>query len=509
MLLAAVLLFTGITAGAQAFSLYFREVAKDGKIYLFNSDKQYRQFLADGQLAGDYIVTLPAYGPQGEEVVSENQLAVDIYNIKHDKEPSAPPPEPALGDVPGVVTRTDPPASTQLSDHAYIANNENLQLYMTLDTVGTLQALNNYRAFTFAPAGVKLAPISSGFQNAFGNLGFGARFGKRREIEMYFELYMDTWNHPSQTYGHEGYIVIHDIPSHARGLNLLHLLFAVIDLKVGQFEINYGDQGFHRSNNGNVKLNPLVGNYVMDPNTTEIGGEVYTKFNKINFLVGVSTGTSTENFVQGHGTAWHAKLWYTPVKPLRISASYYTVNHARTPATGGAVSTFFSGNRSGARYQSVLNGNPGITPQLRKDVTAWQGDIGWNGDRFYVYGHYGQVWDDDINAARAILPPRPVALKESWKYYAAEGAFNVTKNFYLAARFSGAHAMKIAGVSSDGKIERIQAGMGYHVSKHLLVKVEYVDQQYNDFRTNEPFANLQAWKSPGYHGAVAEFALYF
>ena len=49
----------------------------------------------------------------------------------------------------------------------------------------------------------------------------------------------------------------------------------IATLRVGHFEINYGDAHFRRTDNGNAIYNPFVGNYIMDAFTTEIGGEVY------------------------------------------------------------------------------------------------------------------------------------------------------------------------------------------------------------------------------------------
>ena len=35
--------------------------------------------------------------------------------------------------------------------------------------------------------------------------------------------------------------------------------------------VDFGDAAMHRSNNANVQKNPLVGNFVMDPNIVSIG----------------------------------------------------------------------------------------------------------------------------------------------------------------------------------------------------------------------------------------------
>ena len=57
-------------------------------------------------------------------------------------------------------------------------------------------------------------------------------------------------------------------------------------MKVGHFEINYGDSHFRRSDNGNAMYNPFVGNYILDAFTTEIGAEVYARSNGLIAMLG-------------------------------------------------------------------------------------------------------------------------------------------------------------------------------------------------------------------------------
>jgi hypothetical protein len=63
-----------------------------------------------------------------------------------------------------------------------------------------------------------------------------------------------------------------------------------VTLRLGHFEINYGDAHFRRTDNGNALYNPFVGNYILDAFTTEIGGEVYVRSNGLMAMVGVTGG---------------------------------------------------------------------------------------------------------------------------------------------------------------------------------------------------------------------------
>ncbi len=78
--LAAFLFAVG--ALAQGTGLYYREVRKDGRIYVFNTTERFRAFEASGEASA--AITLPGRGPNGETVVAENETALDLFLFKHD-----------------------------------------------------------------------------------------------------------------------------------------------------------------------------------------------------------------------------------------------------------------------------------------------------------------------------------------------------------------------------------------------------------------------------------------
>src|SRR5205085_8493041 len=70
----------------------------------------------------------------------------------------------------------------------------------------------------------------------------------------------------------------------------LDKLMEKLTLRLGHFEINYGDMHFRRSDNGEAMFNPLVGNLIMDAFTTEIGGEAYVRCHDMLGMVAVTGG---------------------------------------------------------------------------------------------------------------------------------------------------------------------------------------------------------------------------
>ena len=84
-------------APAQVKSLYYKEVAKDGRIYVFNTPERARSWETSGAMGSS--ITLVGRGPNGETIVAENETALDLYLFKHDLAPydrptPAPPPAP-------------------------------------------------------------------------------------------------------------------------------------------------------------------------------------------------------------------------------------------------------------------------------------------------------------------------------------------------------------------------------------------------------------------------------
>lgn len=393
--------------------------------------------------------------------------------------------------------------SQPLEAQIKISESETTKLYITLHTVGTAQTLDQKNVFD--ATGKNLGHLTNGLQTAFGDLGFVGKFGKNEEIEMYFDLYLASRNHPSSTYGNQGYLIMHGVPENLTSIRPLQKVFDHVDLKVGAFLIDFGDHLLHRTNNAIAQQNRLVGNYVIDPELVSVGGEIMSKPGRVNWLVGVTNGTNTEDFTPGRGLAYNAKVWAFPIESLRIALSGLKADHSDAAASRAAL---FAGNRGGERYGAVLGGGqaPGqVLPQAGRNLTAFQLDATWESTApLKLYGNFGDTRDADTNSAAAGSP------EEHWRYYAAEAAWYFTPNIYAAARYSGANALKIADRDSDGTVQRMQIGGGLWLTRHMLAKVEYVKQQYSDFNTGVLLNNnIQAWRDPEFSGFVAEVSFAF
>ena len=81
-LLALVLALSTVSAAtAQVTGLYYHEVEKDGRIYVFNTPEKFQLWEQTGDMG--VSLTLVGRGPNGETVVAENETAADLYFFKH------------------------------------------------------------------------------------------------------------------------------------------------------------------------------------------------------------------------------------------------------------------------------------------------------------------------------------------------------------------------------------------------------------------------------------------
>ena len=76
------LLLVCATAAASAQTFFYNEVTKDGRIYVFADASRYDAFIKDNTQAGP-VIERKSYGPGGETVVFDSQLAINLYNFKH------------------------------------------------------------------------------------------------------------------------------------------------------------------------------------------------------------------------------------------------------------------------------------------------------------------------------------------------------------------------------------------------------------------------------------------
>ncbi|HVO11976.1 MAG TPA: hypothetical protein VMX54_14650 [Vicinamibacteria bacterium] len=79
--LLAVVAVAALAGGAIAQTMFYNEVAKDGRIYVFANGVNYDLWSKSGDVGK--AITRPGYGPGGETVIFDSEDAINLYNYKH------------------------------------------------------------------------------------------------------------------------------------------------------------------------------------------------------------------------------------------------------------------------------------------------------------------------------------------------------------------------------------------------------------------------------------------
>ena len=165
---------------------------------------------------------------------------------------------------------------------------------------------------------------------------------------------------------------------------------------------------------------------------------------------------------------------------------------------------YYAGNRSGSQYSGIFGDNPeagDIVPQAGQGVTAYQFDGYYNLKLLQIFEMYGYTKDADINGSA------PGNQQESWSYFGGDVAYYLFPALYLAARCgeSISNLYKGKDVSANPvSAGRFQVGAGVWVTKTMLLKLEYVNQQYKNFPTN----SLYGYNAK-FHGLTTQFSVAF
>ena len=341
-----------------------------------------------------------------------------------------------------------------------------------------------------------LMPIGPGFTTAMANMNMNVQLAQGIRVELV--TYLSTRHH-NDTWVKGGYLQVDALPWDIAPLNDL---MKYTTIKIGQFDVDYGDSHYRRTDGGNGMYNPFVGNLIMDAFSTEIGATAY--YRRAGWIVmgGFTSGTS-DGQVQNpgaHQAAYLAKLGYdkqfTSDLRVRLTASMY--NNAKATAN-----VLYSGDRAGSHYFDVLE-NTGST----ETGNAWSGNLqpGFSNrvasyviNPFVKYGpleFFGNI-ETSTGGAAAETTDR------TWRQQAGDVVYRFLQDdkAYVAFRYNTAEG-QLVGTPTDVSIVRTQYAFGFFLTKNVLAKLEYVNQDYNKFLATD-IRNGGNFKGFMLEGAVA------
>lgn len=341
-----------------------------------------------------------------------------------------------------------------------------------------------------------LYKVSPGFNTANANLFMDVQLADG--IRLNLTSYLSSRHH-NETWVKGGYIQFDKLPFKGQ---FWSDLMKNTTIKVGHMEINYGDQHFRRSDGGHTLYNPFAENYIVDAFTTEIGGEILYRKGDFFGQIAVTNGMIKGNVDSLIATPQDKNIHKSPAiylkagfdkqlnddLRLRLAASYYT-----NKSSGGQ--TLYAGDRTGSNYFMVMEklGSTAaaqftsgrLNPGFSKKVDALQLNGFVKAKGLELFGTY-EVAEGRTKAEVDERKLSQYALDVIYRFGSKE-------NLFVGARYNVVTA-KLANVAASGtapaivynddiEVNRVAFGAGWFLTNNILLKGEYVKQQYRKFPT--------------------------
>ena len=363
-----------------------------------------------------------------------------------------------------------------------------------------------------------LTPLTNGFDLAMANLNIDVQLADGIRVNL--TTYLASRHH-EDTWVKGGYIQFDKLLFlHSQ---LIDTLMKSFTIKIGQFDVDYGDQHYRRTDGGNTIYNPFVENYIMDEFATELGGEIYYHHSSGLFLMlGVTNGELDPTVVAGsnidsatgkvnhYDPAVQAKLGFdkqiTPDFRFRLTGSVYSDHSANS-------NTLFGGDRTGSHYFDVME-NPNVA----------KGTVISNENDYSPFsGRYNPGFGEEVNTF--MLNPffKYKGLEFFGTYenakgrsisefsqrqaiqYAADLIYRFPahkENFWVGVRYNTVKSA-VQGYTQDITIDRDVASAGWFLTRNVMLKAEYVHQEYKNY----PITNIL--NGGKFYGTMLEASIAF
>jgi hypothetical protein len=360
--------------------------------------------------------------------------------------------------------------------------------------------------------------LTNGFDLAMANLNIDAQLADGIRVNL--TTYLASRHH-EDTWVKGGYIQFDKLLFlHSR---LVDTLMKSFTIKIGQFDVDYGDQHYRRTDGGNTIYNPFVENYIMDEFATELGGEIYYHHSSGLFLmVGATNGEldptvvaatkvdSATGQMNKYPAAFHGKLGFdrqiTPDFRFRLTGSVYSVHSANS-------NTLFGGDRTGSHYFYVMenqNVANGTVISNENDYSPFSGRLnpGFSEEvKTYMINPFFKYQGLEFFGTYENAKGRTITETGNRKavQYAADLIYRFPahkENFWIGVRYNTVKAA-LEGYSQDITINRDVASAGWFLTRNIMLKAEYVHQDYKDY----PNTNLL--NGGKFYGTMLEASIAF
>jgi hypothetical protein len=288
-------------------------------------------------------------------------------------------------------------------------------------------------------------------------------------------------------------------------------LMEIATIRIGLDEFNYGDAHFRRSDNAAAMYNPFVEGYIMDAFSTEAYGEVILQKNGFLAVLGLTNGKLNQNVVTQQNVtvaeldnkpSFYGKIGFDKQLNedlrVRITGSWYR-NHGVN--TGRNL---YGGDRAGSRYYNVM-----------RTVVDPNGGANGAANRFTNFdGRYNAGFQKmtavQINpfikyqglelfgVIEKSMGANEINGNKEGDFTQLAGEllyrFGSNENFYIGGRYNQVKGKLFENDNTGRDITRLNLGAGWFLTKNVMAKIDYVNQQYGGENwADNPIANQ--WNS--------------
>ncbi len=383
------------------------------------------------------------------------------------------------------------------------------------------QSLSHSNGLTDEPT--KLYSMGGGFPLAQANFNIDVQLYDG--ISLNLVSYMSSHHH-NEFWVKGGYLQVDKVTF--LNSEFMDNLWKNLTLKVGHMEVNYGDAHFRRSDGGHTLWNPWIENNIMDEFTTEIGAELYFKKNGFLAMAGYTDGE-----IQGNvsAPADGGEKQRKPSLYFKAGFDKQLQDNLRVRLTGSMMTTkssigntLFGGDRTGSNYQYVMENSPvtltgnafsgRFNPGFRDNLTAFMINPFVKFSGLEVFGTWEYAYGNSAleNGEGASYEAQD---NRQAHQTAVEALYRFGKNekFYFGARYIKVSATLAEGFTAtalgtryDVSVDRTSIGGGWFITRNILLKGEYVTQNYNDFKNTG--ANARFYEG-NFNGIVIQGAISF
>ncbi len=342
--------------------------------------------------------------------------------------------------------------------------------------------------------GDPLVDLASNFSLPTANLNLDVQLADG--MRLHLRTYLSSRHH-TESYVKGGYLQMDKLDFIKEGF--LSELMEIATIRVGMDQINYGDAQFRRSDNAMTIYNPFVSNYIMDAFTTEPFFELTLQPSDFIFVAGVTNGRLNQSPVKGDdGMVIYSKVgWEKQMNDdlrLRLTGSLYSSSDKSTR------DYIYGGDRAGGRYYSTLatvaNGGSDFDPRFNPGFgyqTAIQFNpfVKFKGLEFFGVMEFVNNGNDAVGGSFT-----QVGLEGLYR-------FGMNEQWYFGGRYNNVSGEK-SDLASTNEINRMNLGGGWFMTNNVLVKLEYVNQEYS----GAGFTNSR-FQDGKFNGVVLEAAISF